>query len=65
MKVKEQLQFFSDHGVSVSYIARRMGVEPSTLNKWLRNEKGITHKNEELLFLTLKKMLEEFSSALE
>ena len=65
MKVKEQLQFFSDHGVSVSYIARRMGVEPSTLNKWLRNEKGITHKNEELLFLTLKKMLEEFSSILE
>lgn len=65
MKVREQLQFFSDHGVSVSYIARRMGVEPSTLNKWLRNEKGITHKNEELLFLTLKKMLEEFSSILE
>lgn len=65
MKVKEQLQFFSDHGVSVSYIARRMGVEPSTLNKWLRNEKGITHKNEELLFLTLKKMLEEFSFILE
>jgi len=65
MRVKEQLQFFSDHGVSVSYIARRMGVEPSTLNKWLRNEKGITHKNEELLFLTLKKMLEEFSSVLE
>lgn len=65
MKVREQLQFFSDHGVSVSYIARRMGVEPSTLNKWLRNEKGITHKNEELLFLTLKKMLEEFSSVLE
>jgi transposase-like protein len=65
MKVKEQLQFFSDHGVSVSYIARRMGVEPSTLNKWLRGEKGITHKNEDLLFLTLKKMLEEFSSILE
>ena len=65
MKVKEQLQFFSDHGVSVSYIARRMGVEPSTLNKWLRNEKGITHKNENLLFLTLKKMAEEFSSILE
>lgn len=65
MKVKEQLQFFSDHGVSVSYIARRMGVEPSTLNKWLRGEKGITHKNENLLFLTLKKMLEEFSSILE
>ena len=64
MKVKEQLQFFSDHGVSVSYIARRMGVEPSTLNKWLRGEKGITHKNEDLLFLTLKKMLEEFSSIL-
>ena len=28
-------------------------------------EKGITHKNEDLLFLTLKKMLEEFSSILE
>ena len=65
MTTKDMLQFFSNHGVSISYIARRMGVSPTTLNKWLRGEKGITHKNEDLLFLTLQKLAGELMSAVE
>lgn len=65
MDVKQQLQFFSDHGVSITYIAKRMGVSAPTLTKWLNGQKGITHKNEELLYSTLKLMAEEFSSILE
>lgn len=65
MTIKEQLQFFSDHGVSVTYIAKRMGVSAPTLTKWLNGKKGITHKNENLLYSTLKLMANELSSILE
>ena len=44
MTVKEKLQYFSDNGMSVSFIARKMGVEGSTLSIWLRDEKGIMCK---------------------
>ena len=65
MTVKEQLQYFSDHGVSITYIAKRMGISAPTLTKWLNGQKGITHKNEELLYSTLKIMANEFLSILE
>lgn len=57
--VKEKLTFFVQHGMSIKYIAERMCVDPSTLSKWLSGAKGITHKNEEKLNLTLKKISEE------
>ena len=65
MTVKEKLQYFSDNGVSVSFIARKIGVEVSTLGKWLRGEKGITHKNEEKVLLTLKEIANDFMAKLE
>lgn len=65
MTVKEKLQYFSDNGMSVSFIARKMGVEVSTLSKWLRGEKGITHKNEEKVLLTLKEIANDFMAKLE
>lgn len=60
MTTKDKLIFFSKHGVSVAYIAKRMGLNPTTLTKWLNNQKGITHKNEKLLDSTLKLIVEEF-----
>lgn len=65
MTVKEKLQYFSDNGMSVSFIARKIGVEVSTLGKWLRGEKGITHKNEEKVLLTLKEIVNDFMAKLE
>lgn len=59
MTIKEKLQFFSDNGMSVSFIARKMNVNPATLSKWLKDEKGITHKNEKLLNDTLQKIAED------
>ena len=35
MNVKEELIFFSEHGVSMSYLARRIEIDPSTLTKWI------------------------------
>ena len=59
MTVKEKLQAFIDYGFPLSCITRKMGVDYSTLNKWLRNEKGITHKNEERVLLTLKEISQD------
>lgn len=58
MTVKEKLQYFSDNGISISFIAKQMNVNPATLSKWLKDEKGITHKNENLLDTTLKVIAE-------
>ena len=65
MNIKEKLQFFSDNGMSISFIARKIGISPSTLNKWLRGEKGITHKNEALLLEALQKITIDFVKILE
>ena len=65
MSVKEKLLFFSEHGMSISFIAKEMGVDSSTLNKWLNGKKGITHKNEEKLFTTLQKITRDFLEIME
>lgn len=59
MTVKEKLIFFSEHGISMSYLARRMGIDPSTLTKWVKEQKGITHKNEDKIEETLRQLAEE------
>lgn len=64
MNVKEKLSFCVEHGMAIKYIAERMKVDPSTLSKWLKGQKGITHKNEDLLVLTLKEILDEMNEAL-
>lgn len=65
MTKKEMLQSFVDNGISISFIARKMGVDPSTLSKWLRGEKGITHKNEDKILETLQQLVEQYKSFLE
>lgn len=64
MSVKEKLSFCVEHGMAIKYVAERMNVDPSTLSKWLRGQKGITHKNENLLELTLQQIVNEMQEAL-
>lgn len=59
MTVKERLIFFSEHGTSMSYLARRIGIDPSTLSKWIKEQKGITHKNENKINEVLQQLAEE------
>ena len=59
MTVKEKLIFFSEHGISMSYLARRIGIDPSTLTKWIKGQKGITHKNENKIEEVLQQLAEE------
>lgn len=65
MTIKEKLSFCVDHGMAIKYIAERMKVDPSTLSKWLKGQKGITHKNEDLLELTLQQIINEMREILE
>lgn len=60
MTVKEILAYFSSHGMSMSYIAKQIGIDPSTLTKWLNGQKGITHKNEEKIKNILQGIAENF-----
>lgn len=65
MTIKEKLQACVTNGLPISYIARKMAVDPSTLSKWLRGEKGITHKNEERLLSTLQEIIQNYNRILE
>ena len=65
MTNKEKLQFFVDNGMSLSYIAKRMNVDITTLSKWLRNQKGISTKNEEKMIFTLQNIVDDFQHSLE
>ena len=65
MNIKEKLQFFIDNGMSISYVAERMGVNYSTLSKWLKGQKNISRKNEELVLITLQNIVELFQQKLE
>lgn len=65
ISVKEKLDFFVQHGMAIKYIAERMDVDPSTLSKWLSGAKGITHKNEDKLNLTLQQIAKELAVLME
>lgn len=65
ISVKEKLEFFVQHGMAIKYIAERMEVDPSTLSKWLSGAKGITHKNEDKLNLTLQQIAKELAVLME
>lgn len=65
ISVKEKLDFFVQHGMAIKYIAERMEVDPSTLSKWLSGAKGITHKNEDKLNLTLQQIAKELAVLME
>lgn len=59
MTTLEKLQFCKEHGISITYIANITELNPATLTKWLRGEKGITKRNEKIIELTLQKIAKE------
>ena len=65
MTSKEKLQFFVDNGISLSYIARQMNVNITTLSKWLNNLKGLSKNNEQKLLLVLQTIVKNFQQILE
>ena len=59
MTTLEKLQFCKNHGLSITYIASVIELNPATLTKWLRGEKGITKRNEKIVELTLQQIAKE------
>ena len=53
----EKIQYCKNNGLSVTFIAKEVGLSPATLTKWIRGEKGITHKNEKLIELALQNIV--------
>lgn len=65
MTVKEKLSYFIGHGMTIKYVADKVGVDASTLSKWLKNQKGITHKNEEKVNEILVTLVKELTQIME
>lgn len=65
MTVKEKLQTYVNNGGSATHIARMIGIDASTLNKWLKGSKGITHKNENFVNEALKETVKNLSVIME
>lgn len=59
MTTLDKLIFCKNHGISISYIASRANVVPATLTRWLRGEKGMSRKNEEIIAITLQNFAKE------
>ena len=59
MTTKEKVIFFKEHGFSISYIANRARVVPATITRWIREEKGISKKNENDIELALHQIAKE------
>ena len=57
MNTLEKLQYCKNNGLSVTFIAKEVGLSPATLTKWIRGKKGITHKNEKLIELALQNIV--------
>lgn len=56
MTTIEKLIFCKEHGISISYIANLLELNPATLTKWIRGEKGITKRNEKAIEITLQNL---------
>ena len=59
MKTLDKLIFSKQHGISITYIANLVDLNPATLTKWMRGEKGITHKNQQKIDIALQQLSEE------
>lgn len=59
MTTKEKLIFCKDHGISISYIASQVNMVPASLTKWMRGEKGMLKKNEDIIEATLRQFAAE------
>lgn len=58
MDVRQELQKAIKLGVSISFIARKINKDPSTLNKWLHGTKNVSLEVEKAVQETLIELKE-------
>ena len=56
MNIRDELQKASDLGTSIASIAKRIGKDPSTLNKWLHGTRNVSKEVENDVANELKRI---------
>ena len=44
MNTLEKLQYYKNNGLSVTFIAKEVGLSPATLTKWIRGKRALRIK---------------------
>lgn len=56
------MNFAIDHGISITYIAKKIGIDPSTLNRWIHNKRKVSDKVQIALFDTFKNIKQAWTN---
>lgn len=62
MNIKNELQKAINTGLPLSIIAKKIGKDPSTLNKWLHGTRNVSPEIEELVYQVLLSIKDEWKN---
>lgn len=61
MNLREECQKAIDSGMSMRFLARKIGHDHSTLSKWLHGERNISDKIQNKLILALQDLKKQWN----
>ena len=64
MNIKEELQKAINTGLPISVIAKKIGKDPSTLNKWLHGTRNVSNEIEIAVYNILLEIKEQWKDIL-
>lgn len=62
MDLKEECQKAIDCGMSMRFLARKIGHDHSTLSKWLHGERNISNEIQNKLIIVLRNLKEQWDN---
>jgi len=64
MDIRFEFQKAVDAGLPISYVAKKIGKDPSTLNKWLHGTRKVSNEIEEAVEQVLLEIKEKWRNIL-
>lgn len=64
MNIKEELQKAINTGLPISVVAKKIGKDPSTLNKWLHGTRNVSNEIEVAVYNILLEIKEQWKNIL-
>lgn len=64
MDIRFEFQKAVDAGLPISYVAKKIGKDPSTLNKWLHGTRNVSNEIEEAVEQVLLEIKEKWRNIL-
>lgn len=64
MNIKEELQKAINTGLPISVVAKKIGKDPSTLNKWLHGTRNVSNEIEIAVYNILLEIKEQWKNIL-